>query len=227
MRLLKLALLLLLAPAALAAPAARPYHLELQATPAAAFPFFSRWGTVDLHVYRSGVRANALWLNAFAKNETSAVTVLNPLGRMYVEVPIRDISSTVAKLAGNGTDGHPTLDPVISRGKVKGIDAARYRLRYGPEAWIDVWTTGTLGDHPQYRQIVRQLVAGISPSTAPLFDQVPGIPLYVELNFRSFRKVPLLTVKKLTLTEADEKNALTRGSLYVRASMLESFLGGR
>jgi hypothetical protein len=219
--------LLLTAFSSFAAPVAKPYHLELQATPGAAFPFLSKWGTVDLHVYPSGVRANALWLNAFARNGGRAVTIQNPLGRMYVEVPIAEIGSTVARLAaGDALDAEPELDPAV-RGAVRGIAAERYRLRYGPEAWIDIWTTRTLGEQPQYRAVVQQLVQGISPSTSRVLDRIPGVPLYVELNFRRFQKVPLVSVKKLTLAASNEEDALTRGRLYVRASLLESLLGVR
>src|SRR4051812_46878622 len=86
-RLLPLLVALAVFPA-LAQAAPPRYHLELEANPAAAFPYLSKFGTsIELHVYPSGVRAEALWLNSFSKNGAPAVTVANPLGRMYVDIP--------------------------------------------------------------------------------------------------------------------------------------------
>lgn len=210
-------------------PAAAPprYHLELEANPAAAFPSLSRFGTsIELHVYPSGVRSEALWLNAFSKNGAPAVTVANPLGRMYVDVPVAEIAPLLRRLAG--ADGGvermsvPTRGP-ITKGKVSGIDATRHRLVYGPAAWIDVWTTTAIPENPQLRRISERLVEGISPGTAKLARAIPGTPVHVELNFRRFKKVALLKVKKLTLnvTAEDEKDALELGPVYMRAPLLE------
>src|SRR6266550_6652760 len=96
-RLLVLALLAL--PALAAAP--RPYHLTLEANPAAPFPFLSKFGTVTLHLYNGGVRAETLWLNGFSRAGAPVITVENPFGRMYTDVPVANISSIVGKLAGN------------------------------------------------------------------------------------------------------------------------------
>jgi hypothetical protein len=217
-------LALLLAVAAVAAPAspAQPFHLQLEANPAAAFPFLSRFGKVDLHVYRGGMRAEALWLNSFSRNGDKAVTVMNPLGRMYVEMPIDDIAPTLTRLAGK--DAVRAAKPVLAaptKGKVVGIDATRYRLQFGPEAWVDYWTTTTLPDNPHLRKVVHELVRGISPATAEVAKTIPGTPLFVELNFRRFKKVPILYVKKLTMAAEDEEDALEVGPLFVRASVLE------
>ena len=217
-------LLTLLFLAALPVAAAQPYHLELEANPAAPFPYLGKFGTVELHVYRGGVRAEALWLNAMSRANAPTVTVANPLGRMYVDVPLRDISGIVAKLAGGKAGIEHAARPRVGstmRGKVKGIDATRYRLLYGDNAWIDYWTTTSLGDNPQLRAIADQLVRGVSPGTADAARTIPGIPLYIELHFRRFDKLPLLTTKSLTLTADDEQDALTLGTLWVRASVLE------
>ncbi|HYR27390.1 MAG TPA: hypothetical protein VEU30_02935, partial [Thermoanaerobaculia bacterium] len=69
--------------------------------------------------------------------------------------------------------------------------------------------------------IVNQLLEGISPGTASVASKLSGTPVYVELNFRRFKKVPLVKLKKVTMSADDEKDALTLGSLYVRASVLE------
>lgn len=226
--------LLVLAAALFAAPlfAAQRYHLELEANPAAAFPYLGRFGAVELHVYASGVRAEALWLNSFAKNGAPAVTVANPLGRMYVDVPIAEIAPILQKLAGSEGQVErisvPTRGPSTA-GKVHGIAATRHRLVYGPAAWIDYWTTTAIPENPQFRRIADQLVAGISPGTAQVSRAIPGTPVYIELNFRRFRKVPLLKVKSLTFDPPaeEEQDALELGPIYMKAPLLDKVLSGK
>ena len=212
--------------AASAAPAPR-YHLELEANPAAAFPWLSKFGSaIEVHVYPSGVRAEALWLNSFSKNSAPSVTVANPLGRMYVDVPVAEIAPLLRKLAGTDAGVEriavPARGPVI-KGKVAGIDATRHRLVYGPQAWIDIWTTDAVPENPQLRRLSEQLVAGISPGAAKMVRAIPGTPVHVELNFRRFKKVALLKVKQLRfdVDAEDEKDELELGPLYVRAPLLE------
>lgn len=225
-----LPVLVLAALTAVPLSAAQRYHLELEATPAAVFPYLGRFGAVELHVYPTGVRAEALWLNSFAKNSAQAVTVANPLGRMYVDVPIAEISAILQKLAGE--DGSVERGSVPSRGPaaggtVHGIKATRHRLVYGPSAWIDYWTTTAIPENPQLRRIADELVTGISPGTATVSRTIPGTPVFIELNFRRFKKVTLLKVKELTfdeVSEEDEKDALELGPLYMKAPLLDKVL---
>ena len=219
--------LLALAFLASTASAAPRYHLELEANPAAPFPWLSKFGTaIEVHVYPSGVRVEALWLNSFSKNGAPAVTVANPLGRMYVDVPIAEIAPILRKLAGSDTGVEriavPAQGPVL-RGKVHGIDATRHRLIYGRDAWIDIWTTTAIPENPQLRRLTDQLVAGISPGASKLAKSISGTPIHIELNFRRFKKVELLKVKELTfdVSAEDEKDALELGPIYVRAPLLE------
>lgn len=226
---------LLLAAAALcAAPlsAAQRYHLELEATPAAVFPYLGRFGAVELHVYASGVRAEALWLNGFAKNGAAAVTVANPLGRVYVDVPVSEIAPVLQRLAGGQGEVERISVPArgpSTGGKVAGIAATRHRLVYGPAAWIDYWTTTAIPENPQFRRIADQLVAGISPGTATVSRTIPGTPVYIELNFRRFKNVALLKVKSLTLDPPaeEEQDALELGPLYMKAPLLDKVLTGK
>ena len=53
---------------------------------------------------------------------------------------------------------------------------------------------------------------------------MPGTPIYVELNFRRFKKVPLVRLKKLTFDDEGAEDALKLGKLYVRAGVLEKLL---
>jgi hypothetical protein len=209
--------------------AAPRYHLELEANPAAVFPYLRKFGAVEVHLYPSGVRTNAFWLYAFSKAGTNDVTVANPLGRMYVNVPVRDIAPTLMKLAGAAGALERSLAPVAgptARGKVSGLDAVRHRLVYGPGGWIDVWSTNEIPENAQYRRIVDQLVGGISPGTAAAARKIPGTPIFVELNFSRFRKVALLKVRKITF-EADaddEEDALELGPIYMKAPLLDKLL---
>ena len=208
----------------LSLPATASYHLELEATPEAVFPYLGRFGNVELHVYAGGVRAEALWLNAFSRNDAQAVTVTNPLGRMYVDVDVDEIAPILTRLAGAAGAAERNAEPTLGsrlKGEVKGVPATRHRFVYGPEAWIDVWTTDVIPTNRQMQRIVTQVVKGISPSTGALADEIPGTPIYVEMNFRRFKKVTLVRLKKLTHTADDEEDALTRGSLYIRAKVLE------
>lgn len=203
--------------------AAPKYHLELQANPAAPFPFLSRFGSVDIDVYPGGVRTDTVWLDGFSRVGTSTVTVMNPFGRMYTDVPLREISTILGKLAGYKKEiGIPAPLAAPLAGKVRGIEATRYRLVYGPEAWIDVWTTKSIPDNPQFRAIVDQFISGLSPATAAAARSIPGMPLYVELNFSHYKKLPLLRMKKLTFDNAGEGDALRVGMLYFKAPLLDA-----
>jgi hypothetical protein len=209
---------------ALALPlvAAKPFHLELEANPAAPFPFLGKFGTVTVNVYPSGVRAATFWLNGFSKNGSAVVTVENPLDRSYSDVKVTELGALVAKLAGKhdaNANNVPTLLPPVA-GSVKGIEARRYRLTYGPDAWIDVWTTTAIADVPQLRAICLELVRGVAPGTAAALRAIPGTPLYVELNFRRFRKLPLLRTKSLTWDANGEADALKPGLLYYKSPSL-------
>jgi len=201
----------------------RPYHLTLEAHPAAPFPFLARFGTVTLDVYPGGVRAETFWLNGFSRNGSPAVTVENPFWRMYTEVPLASIASTLRKLSTAGVENAApgALQKPVG-GAVKGVAAVRYRLQYGREAWIDIWTTRAVPENPQLRAIVNELVAGISPATASVSHAIPGTPIHVELNFRRYKKVTLLELKKIRHDSAGENDALKVGALYFKAPLLDA-----
>jgi hypothetical protein len=214
---------MLLALILAAAPLALPYHLSLQANPAAPFPFLAKFGTVTLHVYNGGVRADTMWLNGFSRNGTDTVTVENPLGRMYTNVPVSDLVAIVQKMSsGHVEEGSPPAVTAPVSGKVAGIQAKRYRLLYGPEAWIDVWTTDRVPENPQLRKIVESFVIAVAPMTAKSLHLVKGMPLYVELNFEHYKKLPLVYPKEFLLTNAGQEKALSVGNFYIHASVLDA-----
>jgi hypothetical protein len=210
--------------------AAQPYHLQLEVTPGSVFPWLGKFGDVDVHIYQGGVRGEALWLNAVSRTGSKHVTVANPLARMYFDVATSEIAPTLRKLAGNAAGAErgatPKLGPSM-KGKVKGIAATRHRLVYGDNAWIDVWTTDVIPPNPQFRLLVRNAIAGVSPGTATVADRLPGTPVYVELNFRRFRKTPLVRLESLSHKADDEADALAPVRFSVRAGLLEKLLGVR
>ena len=204
-------------------PAASAYHLELEAYPAAVFPYFQKFGAVDLHVYPSGVRADTMWLDAFSRNGASSVTVINPLARMYGDIPIAELASMISKLGDDNEverNAVATLGPTMN-GKVGKLAATRYRLVFG-ESYIDYWTTKAVPENPQLRRIVNELVAGVSPGTAAVTRKIPGTPVYVELNFRRFKKVVMMRMKRLTPNREDEAEALAVGSWYMKAPFVDA-----
>lgn len=219
---LKQVLVLFAFAASLHASPPPAYHLELEANPAAPFPFLGKFGTITLHVFPGGVRAETLWLNGFTRNGSNTVTVENPLGRMYTDVPMAQISATLRKLSTSDVETAAPEAITQITGNVKGIPARRYRLAFGPEAWIDVWTTDSIPENPQLRAIVDEFVRGISPATATAIGGIRGTPLYVELNFRRYKKLPLVRLKNFAWTSAGQDDALTVGALYFKAPMLDS-----
>jgi hypothetical protein len=198
--------------------AAQPYHLKLEANPGAPFPFLGKFGTVTLDVYPGGVRAETLLMNAFSRNGAKTITVENPMTRLVTNEPIDGIASTLRKLGRVDVDTSPVPPraPDVA-GNVGGISATRHRLVYGPAAWIDVWTTTAIPPNPQFRAIVEQVVAGIAPGTAAALRSISGTPLYVELNFRRYKKVPLLRLKSFAPNSDGEAEALKVGRLYFSA----------
>lgn len=218
-RLLTLAFLLI---AASAHAANDRYHLTLEAHPAAPFPFLARFGTVTLDVYPGGVRAGSFWLEGFSRTGASAVTVENSFWRMYTEVPIAQIASILHKLSTAGVESaKPEALGKPAGGAVSGLQAQRYRLKYGRDAWIDVWTTRVIPENPQLRTIVIELVSGISPPTAATMRAIPGTPVQVELNFRRYKKVKLVELKKIRFDTAGQDEALSVGKLYFKAPLLD------
>jgi len=73
---------------------------------------------------------------------------------------------------------------------------------------------------------VNEAVGGVAPGTASIASKLPGTPIYVELNFRRFQKVPFVKFKKLTFASDNETDALTLGKGYIRASILEKLFEG-
>lgn len=206
---------------ALAAPA----HVTLEAWPAAPFPYLGKFGTITIDVYPSGVHARALMLRGFSRNGAPGITVLNPVARMYTDVPISELAAILSKLgAGSGSvEGAAAPQTIVaSTGKVGSIAAVRHRLMFGPAAWIDYWTTTSIPENPQLRKIAQAFVAAVSPGTARGMAGIRGMPLYVELNFRRFKNVPLLKLKAVSADVSGQEDELSVGSLYFKAPLIDA-----
>jgi len=211
--------------AAQPAAAARPYHLQLEANPALPFPFLEKFGTIAIHVYPGGVRAESTGLTAFSRNGDKTITAANGLTRMYTEVPIDDVSGLLGKLGGLSNNkiyaAIASLQPPVAD-KVNGLDAMRHRLSYSPNAWIDVWTTRAIPDNAQAKRIVTELVYNLSPGTGAMLRSIPGMPLQVELNFTSYRKLQLVRLKSLTFDNKGEAEALAVDPAFTKVPAIES-----
>lgn len=208
----------------LASAATLPYHLELQANPAAPFPLLNKFGVVTLHVYPGGVRADSMWLNGFSR-DGSMVTVENPFARMYTEVAAAQFASSLERMAHVEVNegGAPPLEPPVA-GKVGGMSANRYRLLYGPEAWIDIWTSRSIPENAQLKKLIDGFVRGVAPLTANVLRTIPGTPIYVEINFSHYPKMPVVWVKSYVANNAGEAEALRVGRFYFKAPLIDYLL---
>jgi hypothetical protein len=204
---------------------ARPnrYHLALQSSPASLVPLLSRFGTIDLHVYSGGVRAESMWLDSFSRNGSPTITLLNPVVRMYTEVGVEEFPNVIARMIGvrrSERDAVPQVLPPVM-GTVNGVAALRYRLKYDVDDWMDVWTATTVPENAQLRRIVGAFVRHFAPGTAAPLGRIRGTPIYVEWNTNEHPKFPLLRMRSVEFNAAGESKALRVGSWYFKAPLID------
>jgi len=215
-----LILVLLLLPATLSA-SPNAYRLDLELDPSAPFPFLSRFGKIEISVHEGGVSGKALVLRGFSRNGSSSVTVMNPLARLYVELPLATIQRRILALGGADGEVMPGLGefPVSGPlpGKVRGLDARRYRVHLGPEAHIDVWTLASVPPNPQYVRLARLFAGTISRDAASIVTKLEGMPVYVEMNTTKHKKLQLLRVKRFTPGDDSGAEAMEVGRVYAKA----------
>jgi hypothetical protein len=211
---------LLLLPAALQASPS-PYRLDLELDPGAPFPFLSRFGTIEISVHPEGVSGKALVLRGFSRNGSTSVTVMNPLARLYVELPFVTIQKRILALSGATGEVMPGLGefPVSGPlpGKVRGLDARRYRVHLGPESHLDVWTLASIPPNPQYLRLARLFAGTISAPAASLSSKLEGMPVYIEMNTSKHKKLQLLRLKRFTPGDDSGAEALQIGRVYAKA----------
>jgi hypothetical protein len=211
---------LLLLPATLSASPSS-YRLDLELDPGAPFPFLSRFGKIEISVHPDGVSGKALVLRGFSRNGSSSLTVMNPLARLYVDLPLDTIRRRILSLSGSKDEVMPKLRefPVSGPlpGKVRGLDARRYRVHLGPESHLDVWTLASVPPNPQYLRLAQLFAGTISRNAAGMSSKFEGMPVYVEMNTTKHKKLQLLRVKQFTLGDDSGAEALKVGRVYAKA----------
>ena len=204
-----------------APPKPEPYRIDLELHPMAPFPFLSKFGSVDVSVFPGGVRADTLLVDAFSRVGTRGVTVENDVARTYFELTTADVRSLLLTLSGSkneimpGLPQFPVAKDVIS-GPVRGVPAKRYRVVLGNEAFIDVWTTTVVPKNAQFHMLETELLRTVSAPAASLSSTIPGMPIFVELNTRRFKKLPLLKLKQIVRSAEGEAEALSVGALMMK-----------
>ncbi|MHB0971271.1 MAG: hypothetical protein ACYC7A_12920 [Thermoanaerobaculia bacterium] len=213
-------------------PQSRPapsYRLDLEVSPTAPFPFLKRFGDVDVSVFPKGVRAESSVVDAISRTGSSSVTVTHPVARLYAEVPVHEVRGILVHMGGGKSELFPGLpefpiEPKAVAGKVRGVDATRYRVVLGKNAWIDIWTTTTIPKNRQFDLLANQLVSAFSKSAAKTMTRIPGVPVFVEVNTSRFKKLVLLRMTQLQRSAQGETEALTVGSFYARAPLVQKLL---
>lgn len=186
----------------------RPFHADLTSNAAATFPMMARFGTVTIDLYPRGFRAKSIWLRGFAINGQHEMTVENPLSRTYTRMPMSGIGDIVRFVAGRTLNLGAPQSVVVSSGNVGRLASHRYRLVYGPDDFIDVWTTTAIGPAPAFRECVDEMVRAMSPASARVLREVPDTPIYVELNIGKYRKLPILKPSSVVFNSTGEMDAL-------------------
>jgi hypothetical protein len=201
--------------------ASTPYHLSLQSSPAVVLPLLGKFGTIEIHVYDGGVRVESLALDSFSRNGSPTITLLNPIARLYTEVPVDEFPSVIERITGihrSAADNVPKLAAPVG-GKVNGLAARRYRLSWTATDWMDVWTTSAVPENPQLRKVIDAFVRHFAPNTAGPLARIPGNPVYVELNTVEHPKYPLLQMRSLRFDDGGEEKALHIGKWYFKAPL--------
>jgi hypothetical protein len=228
--LLLVPVLLLVAMAAGAADAPlrtphKDYTLELVLTPVGDSKVIGRLGSVAVTVYPQGIHADSMWLDAISRQDSPNIVMFNPTTRLFSPVPVDGFRSVVLKMTGASEELMPKLrrfpieDPV--RARVGDIPASRYRIRLGPESWIDVWTTDIIPENPQLRRVSEELLSAISKEVSYLAREIPGVPLAIQFNTKNYPGKTVLSTKALRRSSAGHEQSLALGSFYVRTPLAE------
>ena len=102
------------------------------------------------------------------------------------------------------------------------MSAKRYRLIYGPDAWIDIWTSQFMPENAQLKMIVDGFVRGVAPGSANALRAIPGTPIYVEMNFEHYKKMPLVWMTSFVANNDGEDKALRVGRFYFKVPLLDA-----
>jgi hypothetical protein len=229
-RLILLPILLLVAMGAEASDGTlrRPhadYTLELVLTPVGDSKVIGRLGSVDVTVYPQGIHADSMWLDGISRQGSPNIVMFNPTTRLYSSVPLSGFRSVVLKISGSSEELMPKLRrfPIEApvRARVGDIPSSRYRIRLGPESWIDVWTTTIIPENPQLRRLSEELLSAISNEVSYLAREIPGVPLAIQFNTQNYPGKTVLRTKALRRSSAGHEQSLALGSFYVRTPLAE------
>lgn len=204
------------------------WRVDLELTPGAALPFFGRFASADVSIYPEGMTASSTFLRAWIRNQAGAVRVEHVIARLYSDVPVSSIRPTLLSLAGVRDSVIPSLNLRVDppqKGKVRGLDAHRYRMRFTKQGYLDVWTTTVFPENQEFRRLQREFLTAVSPSAAAAAAKLPGTPVYVELNTPRHQKVVLLRLDKVVIdVPRDEREkALSTGRVYAKAPFSDRF----
>lgn len=219
--------LLLAAPPAYAADAPAPrdrYALQLEARPAAVFPFLDKLGRVNLSVYPQGVRVDSRWLDGYLKAGSETVTIENPGLRMYTDASYGSLRQLFRGLAPEEKVMKLGKLPVLKTartGNIKNLPVTCYRIQLGKKAWIDVWTTESLKQSRPYHDLQMQVLTTISPDLARAAAKIPGTPLHVVLNTEKYPETTLLSTREAFRSSAGHEDALQTGRFFLRVPSID------
>lgn len=158
-------------------------------------------------VYPGGFRVKTIWLRGFSRNP-QRITIENPITRTWVDMPMSELGSIVRAIGGHPLATGAPRKVEVTAGQVRGLSARRFRLLYGRDEYIDVWTTTALGPTPQFRAFAEEIVRSISPPAAGVLRSIPGTPVYVELNMGEYRKTVVLRSRRVVYNSRGESEAL-------------------
>jgi hypothetical protein len=193
---------------ALVLAASQAFHLQLESNTASAFPLMKRFGTISIDVYPRGFRAKTIWLRGFAINGQNTITIENPVSRTYVKKPMSALGDVVRFIHPEPLDSGAPRSVQTIIGKVGRLPARRYRLVYGPNDYVDIWTSNSIGPAPALRAAIEEVVAAIAPGSRAILRTIPDTPVYVEMNMGEYRKLPVLTTRGVAFNSTGESEAL-------------------
>ena len=188
---------------------AAAFHVQMDSNAASSFPLMSRFGAVTVDLYPRGFRVTTVWLRAFAINgDGNQITIENPVSRTYTKRPMSAIGDIVRIVGGKPLrEGAPRSVEIIT-GNVGRLPARRYRLIYGSNDFIDIWTTASLGSNPAFRSFAEEIVKAVAPDAVPVLRKIPDTPVYVEVNVGDYRKLAMLRPRSVVFSSAGEAKAL-------------------
>jgi hypothetical protein len=188
--------------------ASAAFHLQLESNAASAFPLMKRFGTISIEVYPHGFRATTIWLRGFAINGQNTITIENPVSRTWSRKPMSALGDLVRFVHPKPVSVGAPRSVQTSTGKVGKLASRRYRVVYGENDYVDVWTSNAIGPSPALRAAIDEIVAAVAPASRSVLQKIPDTPVFVEMNIGPYRKVAILTTRGVAFNATGESEAL-------------------